>query len=289
MTSETLPLASNPKPDPTDLPPRRTSRVAIGIGVTLGSLGALYGAFWLADLASVSSQTTESTYDAAATVELVADGNVTVTVGDDGSGVEVQWLDRSGLSGPIHDVDEGSDQLVVSSQCTGWLRAMCRGSLDVQLPAETELVVRTSNGEIFATGVIGGADLVTSNGMITLDTMAGNVRAETSNGHIGARDLDGSLDAETSNGEIDVAGVEGNVDVSTSNGRVHIGDVNGDVEARSSNGSITVLGGTEPVALTLETSNGQRVVEGATDPGAERQVYAKTSNGDVAYYGSSRS
>lgn len=282
MSTDTVPV------DPTTTPaPRRASRAALAIGVSLGLLGALYGAYWFADAVSGSSSTSETSYAAAETVELVADGHVTVSAADGGAAVDVRWLDRSGLREPEHDVVESTDRLVVTSECTGWLPSLCRGSLEVHLPADTELVVRTSNGEIRAAGIRGDADLETSNGAVIVGDLGGDVRAETSNGQISAADLRGSLTAETSNGEIDVARVQGDVRVSTSNGSVWIGAVDGNVQASSSNGDITVRGGTDPVALTMETSNGERIVEGATDPGAERRVEIETSNGDVAYYGTS--
>ena len=57
----------------------------------------------------------------------------------------------------------------------------------------------------------------------------------------------------------------------------------GDVYAETSNGRITVYGDEEPVALTIQTSNGDEIIEGPTDPDAERTVEMRSSNGDVAY------
>ena len=62
-----------------------------------------------------------------------------------------------------------------------------------------------------------------------------------------------------------------------------VAGVTGDVFAETSNGDITVYGDEEPVALTIQTSNGDEIIEGTTDPDAERTVEMRSSNGDVAY------
>jgi DUF4097 and DUF4098 domain-containing protein YvlB len=64
---------------------------------------------------------------------------------------------------------------------------------------------------------------------------------------------------------------------------VEISAVGGDVYAETSNGRVTVYGDDEPVALTIQTSNGDEIIEGPTDPDAERTVEMRSSNGDVAY------
>ena len=95
--------------------------------------------------------------------------------------------------------------------------------------------------------------------------------------------VDGTVTADTSNGRITIDSVTGDASAKTSNGSVEVSAVDGNVYGETSNGRITVIGDGEPVALTIVTSNGDEIVQGPTDPDAERSVDIRSSNGDVAY------
>jgi hypothetical protein len=290
---------------PGRLPSRRGWRTGgFVVGVLLLGIAGLA----LVDRATAQTTTTHHTYGAAATVELVADGAVTVAAA--GTGVEVAATARSGIRSPRYTVDDrsGDDaagRLVVTNRCRSWPLGFgllrCSGSLDVTLPAGTRVVVRTTNGAVVATGLAGSVDLRTSNGTIEASGLDGPLTARTSNGRVTVHDLGGDAELRTSNGPIHASGVAGNVDAETSNGRVEVSAVGGDLRAstsngrvdvaavegnawvRTSNGAVVVRGTGEPVRLTMGTSNGRQTVEGVTDPDATRTVEIRSSNGDVSY------
>jgi DUF4097 and DUF4098 domain-containing protein YvlB len=285
-------------------PPQRsaTGRVLASAGIALALVAIVFGALYLTDLMMSETSTTHRSYDAVDTVELVADGDVTVTAAE--GDVEVDVIAHSGLREPTYSADESASRLQLTHRC-GWFIALprCSGELDVALPAGTEVVIRTENGDIVATGLAGDLSLDTSNGDVEtagltgpLDARSSNgdidisgsqadVDASTSNGEISVADVDGTVTADSSNGEITIDSVTGDASADTSNGSVEISGVDGDVHGESSNGEVTVVGDGEPVALTIDTSNGDQVIEGATDPNAERTVEIRSSNGDVAYLG----
>ena len=280
---------AGPAPVPSAPAPHEPHRGAVGrallvTGIVVGLLAVAWGALFLVDRAVASTTTQHETYAAVGTVELVADGDVTVRAADGGD-VEVDAIARAGLTSPTYGADEGADRLRVRHECDGlrWVPGQCAGDLAVTLPAGTTLVVRTSNGDVVASGVTGGAELRSSNGDVEVTRAGGGLDAGSSNGDVVVDRAAGDVVATTSNGSIEVTGVEGSLDADTSNGRVDVSGVTGDVRAESSNGDVTVVGDGEPVRLTIETSNGEQTTEGPTDPGADRTVVVRSSNGDVAY------
>jgi type VI protein secretion system component Hcp len=280
--------------------PNVTGRVLGTVGAILALAMVGFGALFLVDLSMSETTTTSHSYDAVGTVELVADGDVTVSAAE--GDIEVDAIAHSGMREPTYSEDVSGSRLEVTHRC-GWsfLLARCSGELDVTLPAGTEVVVRTENGDVVATGLAGEVSLNTSNGRVEADNISGRLLADSSNGDIDVTDAQDDVETSTSNGEVSVVGVDGTVTAKTSNGRITIDSVTGDASARTSNGSvevsavdgnvysetsngrITVVGNGEPVALTLETSNGSETIEGPTDPEADRTVVMRSSNGDVAY------
>lgn len=290
--------AGPPPADPTRTP---LGRGLLWTGVALGVVIIGWGGLQAADLAMSSTERANATYDAAGVVELVADGRVSVSAGDDDA-VDVERIARSGFTSPTYSVQERGDRLVVRHECGSWF-GVCEGALEVHVPRGTEVVVRTSNGAVVArglsgdldaqtsdgrvevTGITGDAQLRTSNGGVVVTDVTGDVSARTSDGRIDADGIGGHLDAVTSNGSVQVGDVDGDARVRTSDGSIDVAAVQGDVEAVTSNGSVVVVGTGEPVALTISTSNGRQTVEAPTDPSASRTVVIRSSDGNVSYLG----
>ncbi|MFD2793728.1 DUF4097 domain-containing protein [Promicromonospora vindobonensis] len=283
--------------------PRRrsvTGRVLTAVGVVIAVVVVGLGALFLVDLTMSETTTTHRSYEWVDSVELVADGDVTVHAAE--GDIEVDAIAHSGLRGPAYSADESASRLELTHRC-GWSIALprCSGELDVTLPAGTEVVIRTENGDVVASGLAGGLSLDTSNGDIETADLTGPLSARSSNGDIDIASSQADVEAWTSNGEVSVVGVDGTVTAESSSGRITVDSVTGDASANTSNGSvelsavggniaaetsngdITVIGDGEPVALTMGTSNGDETIEGPTDPGAERTVEVRSSNGDVAY------
>lgn len=297
----TQPQLSSPPAPPVE--PRRmsaTGRVLTGLGVGIAAVVVVFGALFLVDLSMSSTATAHESYGAVDSVQIVTDGDVTVRAGE--GGIEVDVIAHSGLREPTYSADESASALELTHRC-GWAVALprCSGELDVTLPAGTEVVVRAENGDVVASGLTGEVSLDSSNGDIETSDLAGPLTARSSNGDIEVRDsagdvdtdnsngdvtvtdVDGSVTAVTSSGEITIDSVTGDASADTSNGGVEISAVDGNVDSDSGNGEITVTGDGEPVALTIRTSNGDEIIEGPTDPDAERTVEIRSSNGDVAY------
>ena len=128
-------------------------------------------------------------------------------------------------------------------------------SFEVTVPAQADVEVDTSNGEITVRGIEGEFNLDTSNGAVSLSDLIGVLNVDTSNGRIDVRGFNGVLDVETSNGAIDIAESSASIDARTSNGRIDFaGELVGDSHTlRTSNGAITARVQLE-AALTIDAS-----------------------------------
>lgn len=169
---------------------------------------------------------------------------------------------------------------------------------EVTVPAEAEVEVRTSNGSIGVTSVIGSARLVTSNGAIELQGGAGTAYLATSNGRVSVADRVGDLTVRTSNGEIRLERVRGGVDGETSNGWVHYAghpEGVGPHRLRTSNGSVvlrvprglsiavraTVSNGSITSNLALVGDTEGQDWNAVLNPPALTEMDLRTSNGSI--------
>ena len=133
----------------------------------------------------------------------------------------------------------------------------------VQVPAGTVLDLRTSNGRIKATGLMGDVSGQTSNGAIDVDGSRGELKLTTSNGPIKVVDARGRVELRTSNGAIDILKARGAV-----------------VHARTSNGAVRCEGTLAPGDHLFHTSSGAIVVGLPSD--SQFHVDARTSNGRIS-------
>ncbi len=118
------------------------------------------------------------------------------------------------------------------------------GSLrfEIEVPAQTSVVIDTSGGAIAVTKLHGEAQLDTSGGPITVRDLDGQVSADTSGGPIRISGVRGNVMADTSGGPIDIEHVVGNVDADTSGGGIRMSEVTGDIAADTSGGPISIAG-----------------------------------------------
>ncbi len=169
---------------------------------------------------------------------------------------------------------------------------------EVVVPEIVEVEVRTSNGSIEVTSIIGSVHLATSNGAILLRQGAGTAQLTTSNGQVTVTDRVGDLTVRTSNGEIRLERVRGRVDGETSNGWIHYtGEPAGPAsnQLRTSNGGIVVrVPRAAAVAFRASVSNGTistnlplvgntvgRDWNATLNPPAATEMDLRTSNGSI--------
>jgi hypothetical protein len=134
----------------------------------------------------------------------------------------------------------------------------------VTVPANTKLVLATTNGHI------------------EVDDVKNTARLETVNGQIKARGLSGEVKASTVNGGVDIglAAVTADVSVETTNGGVTVrlpGDAKAVLLGRTTNGGLNVDG-----LQVQEVERSRRRLEARLNGGG-RRIEAETTNGGITF------
>jgi DUF4097 and DUF4098 domain-containing protein YvlB len=132
--------------------------------------------------------------------------------------------------------------------------------LEVELPRDSRITARTSNGKIKAEGVTGEIVLHSANGEIEVEGAPPEAYLETMNAAIKFEGEQSEVVAKTLNGQIELRGVTGAVEASTLSGQIK---VEGDAIERAE----------------LRTMSGQIELDSSLAEGA--RVEAKTYSGQV--------
>ncbi len=164
---------------------------------------------------------------------------------------------------------------------------------DINVPADFNVQLKTSGGDLEVTGSINGrVEGSTSGGDINLDNVTGTVDMSTSGGDIKVGDIKGNVELNTSGGDITLRKVDGEANVKTSGGDIRAESVGKKLEARTSGGDIEIgdVGGEANVSTAggdvkvkkvsggakLKTAGGNINLDGASG-----RVEAGTAGGDI--------
>jgi hypothetical protein len=139
------------------------------------------------------------------------DGSVNVTTGDT---KEVEFrVEYQGyvLEKSLHiDSNQHGDEVELTARMPhGWhfsLGAMRTLHIEVRMPKDADLQVRTGDGSIKANNVSGTINLHSGDGALTVGSLKGTVRLHTGDGAIEASDLNGKCDATSGDGRIRLTG-----------------------------------------------------------------------------------
>jgi len=171
-------------------------------------------------------------------------------------------------------------------------RSYMSSKFEVVLPAEFNIDIGTSGGDISVADLKGTVDLKTSggdidlariDGLVTAKTSGGDVTVsenkqsvtiKTSGGDVAISDVMGEVDAVTSGGDIAVKNNKAKVNVRTSGGDIELRNIGAEVDAHTSGGDI-IVDGTNG-ALEISTSGGDIELRNIKDV-----ITAKTSGGDI--------
>jgi DUF4097 and DUF4098 domain-containing protein YvlB len=139
------------------------------------------------------------------------DGSVNVTTGDTQQvefRVEYQgYVLNKSLQ--IDSNQRGDEVELIARIPKGWhfsIGMMRRLHIEVRMPKEADLQVRTGDGSIKANGLSGTIDLHSGDGALTVSSLKGSLRLHTSDGSIEGSDLDGQCDAASGDGRIRLTG-----------------------------------------------------------------------------------
>jgi len=139
------------------------------------------------------------------------DGSVNVTTSDT---KEVEFrVEYQGYvlnkSLEISSNQHGDEVELIARISHGWhfsIGTNRRLHVEVRMPKDADLQVRTGDGSIKARNVTGNIDLHSGDGAVTVSALKGAIRLHTGDGSIDATDLDGKCDATSGDGRIRIAG-----------------------------------------------------------------------------------
>jgi Putative adhesin len=134
--------------------------------------------------------------------------------------------------------------------------------IEVRMPKDGDLRVKTGDGSIKAGGLSGNIDLNSGDGNLSVNSLKGVVRLRTGDGSIEGSDLDGSCDAVSGDGHIRLVGRFDVLRAKSGDGRIDVGALHGSKldsgwSIGSGDGSIEVaLANDLPVDIDASTGDG---------------------------------
>jgi DUF4097 and DUF4098 domain-containing protein YvlB len=162
--------------------------------------------------------------------------------------------------------EQNGDSVDVVAKTSGnWGVRHCSLRVEVQMPKDADLSVKSDDGSVEADSINGNVDITAGDGTITVQNLKGNMRFRAGDGPIEARGLDGTLDASSGDGPISVEGRFDGLSIKT---------VDGSVTARAAAGSKVSS------AWSIQTGDGSVDLEVPGDLAAN--LDARTHDGHIS-------
>ena len=271
--------------------PRRTGRPLLRL---LGIIAAVLIALLALNAAAWALRSTErDTFpvdDAFDRVEIDVDaGQVTLEAASDGSPSLTAETEAALFSTADVSYEVVDGRLVVSGDCDRgiWLVGgfNCRTDVTLRLPADIDVVAKSSAGRVTAAGLDGAANLESSAGSVLVTDHTGELQVRSSAGGVRVNGQDGPLRAHSSAGGVEVTGLRSDdAEITSSAGGVTVTAVTPPqhlVVSSSAGGATVTLPGGESYNLDANSSAGSTNVNVPTDPNSPYRVEVKSSAGGV--------
>lgn len=210
------------------------------------------------------------------------DGWMEFTFRQEGSRVALRGerLRREGILGIFGRGTQGRIRITAETPENFDIKVKTSGGNVTASGIEGPVEMRTSGGDVTAVEVSGTVNVKTSGGDIELREINGPVTATTSGGDVTARRVLGTCILSTSGGDIEVCSIRGDCRLKTSGGGIEADSVDGVLDARTSGGNIKACLGSGPFSpCELHTSGGNIVL--SLPASASADLSARTSGGSV--------
>ncbi|HEU4324726.1 MAG TPA: DUF4097 family beta strand repeat-containing protein [Roseiflexaceae bacterium] len=195
---------------------------------------------------------------------------------DDGP-IRVEAVQRGGRSGDYTvGFEQSGDTVRVTTGSNGGFCLFCGRDLSytVSVPADSQVTIRTTSGDITISGLEGGEaalpDLTTVSGSIEARELSGGLKASTTSGDLDLRDVAGRLEVQTSSGEVSLQdGALSGAQVRTTSGDIDLRGALGRLELNSTSGEISVRDVRDGV-LNISASSGDISYQGSLAVGSHQ-------------------
>jgi DUF4097 and DUF4098 domain-containing protein YvlB len=150
-------------------------------------------------------------------------------------------------------------------------------ALDVQvtLPTDSRVMVKTGSADIEVEGQVGDARLKTGSGDVTCDTFSGAASIDTGSGDIEVSEAHAELRVKSGSGDVSVGSCLLELSISTGSGDVEVGTANARTVVKTGSGDLKVVTANDDVSLS--TGSGDLTVGSAR----RGRVSAKGASSDV--------
>jgi DUF4097 and DUF4098 domain-containing protein YvlB len=154
-------------------------------------------------------------------------------------------------------------------------------ALDVWLPRNANVNVRSGDGRLRLSGVEGEIDLHTGDGSVDVTESKGRLKVETGDGRVRVAGFDGDATVQTGDGRITLEGRFTRLSARTGDGAISLALPEGS-NARIETDSERVINDMSAVAEEAETEDGvRRVRHWRVGSGAGSQITLRTGDGQI--------
>ncbi len=183
----------------------------------------------------------------------------------------------SGRDAEEVEVEQSGNQIrvVAPRQRAGFFSGDHSLAVDVTIPLESELGVKTGSAEVTVDGTVGSTHVKTGSGDVRLADLTGPALVETGSGDISVDVANAELRAKSGSGDVRVRHAESALAVSTGSGDVEVGSSNGPAAVKTGSGDLRVVDAHSDVSMT--TGSGDLLV-GTAHRG---RFTVKGASGDV--------
>ncbi len=199
-----------------------------------------------------------------------------VEVRTDNGPIRVEAVQRGGRAGDYTvGFEQAGDTVRVTTGSSGGFCLFCGRNLSytISVPADSQVTVRTTSGDITIGGLGSEAlapDLTTVSGNIEARDLAGGLKASTASGDLDLRDVAGRLEVQTSSGEVNLQdGALSGAQVRTTSGDIDLRGASGRLELNSTSGEISVRDARDG-ALNISASSGDISYQGSLAAGSHQ-------------------
>lgn len=206
-------------------------------------------------------------------------GSVEITTAD----VDQVHIERTLRTSPLRNVEESIDEtgegVQLQAHCPGpdLFFTTCAADYEITVPAQSDVQVHTTSGQILASGMQGPIQAHSTSGQIHIQDHQGPVQAQTTSGDINLTGQGEQARASTTSGQVDLSGFTAqNVQADSTSGDVSIGDFT-DAEASSVSGNIQIHSNQQLHTLTVDTTSGNVT---AQVPDQDYDLNGSSTSGD---------
>jgi DUF4097 and DUF4098 domain-containing protein YvlB len=216
----------------------------------------------------------EYTFDTPEPVELYVEngtGRITVAA-EDVARTEVRV--QGSNADQVEVVHDGAQVRVVAPKTRGFFGDQ-KLEMDVVVPTDSRLAVKSGSADIRVTGRVATATIKCGSGEVSLDRVAGAGSIDTGSGDVTLAEAGGDLRVRTGSGDVVATRLGADATISSGSGDIRVEHAAGPVVVKTGSGDLEI--GHAASDVMMKTGSGDTVIRRAT----RGKITSKGASGDV--------